>query len=113
LIALKLDAECDGNNIYVRKSELYEKIELKKFGVDFLMDKKLPVSYEDLLKFQFFALLVDCEDLYPRIIWKKRLERKYGRLWRDFWTTKSMNPSGNGILFQRWKEDMMKLGYVK
>ena len=113
LMSLKLDAECDGNNIYVRKNELYEKIDLKTFGPDFLMNMELPTTREELLRGQIFALFVDCEELYPRILWKKRLERKYGRLWRDFWTTKSMNPNRNGILFQRWKKEMMELGYVK
>jgi hypothetical protein len=46
------------------------------------------------------------------LVYGYKLEIKYGRRWRDFWITRSMDPTRDGLLFKQWKATIPK-DYVR
>ena len=106
----------DGKEIYYLKDTECVRIPDIKWFCNELLNKfsldRVPKSSEE-----FYNLAIPAMALGSRrpekFLWKKRLERKYGRKWRDFWVRRSMDPDRDGLLFRQWKTEMMKLGYIR
>jgi hypothetical protein len=89
-----------------------ERIILRYFNnsktLEFIHHLPCPTTMNELYKFYIICVLMGHRKTFPKVLRRCYLQYKYGRIWRDKWVTKSMNPNGNGVLFRKWVENIPK-----